>query len=107
MNRITWINYTCKNENTQKLLEEKAEMLLLGPLKEKDEYQKEKALKAFSEGLGYLESVLLHDRGIHPSKLDLVKLRRNPKVYAEKLKEVENIMKKEISRQYRHFITFL
>lgn len=110
MEILTHIQNTFRNEKCQKELEAKATSLLLGPLKYKSEYSKEKAIKSFSEGLHYLEDLLLMQRGIHPSNF-----KNNSKFSAESYKEdyskkyleVENIILSSIARQFRHFLTFL
>ena len=98
--------YNCMHDNSlQKELESKVLALLEGPLRHRDEYQKEKCIKSFCEGLVYLEKVLLFQRNI-----DSYANFNNPhlaRLYEEKMNDVRRIMKREISRQFRHFITFL
>lgn len=107
MNTIDWCRNTFQNEKTQALLEEKIELLLQGGLAKKSEYEKEKAIKSFSEGLGYLEGLLLYQREIHRKMIDPVKVSMNPDDYIAKYQEVQQIMETEIKRQYRHWTTFL
>lgn len=107
MKTLDWSKNTFSNESSQKLLDEKVNMLLDGVLREKDEYQKEKAIKSFCEGLGYLEKLLQYQREVHRSQLDLVKISQNPSDYQKKIDEIANIIESEIKRQYRHFSTFL
>lgn len=90
------------DEVLQKDVESKALMLIEGVLSEKDDYQKEKAIKVFSEGLRYLENSLLYKRGIHPNQYDFTNITFMNE-YGEKFTEVRKIMTAEISRQFRHF----
>lgn len=90
----------------QKELENKVLELLEGPLNNRDEYQKEKCIKSFCEGLAYLEKVLLFQRNIESCNFNF----NNPhlaRLYEEKMNDVRRIMTREISRQFRHFTTFL
>lgn len=97
----------CMHDNTlQQELESKALALLDGPLRERDDYVKEKAIKSFSEGLRYLESSLLYARGIHPNQYDFSSI-EFLNTYDKKIEEVRAIMFTEIKRQFRHFIIFL
>jgi hypothetical protein len=104
---VQWIEQLLENKNNQVLLEEKVTLLLEGVLKGKSEYQKEKAVKSFSEGIRYLESLLQYKHGIHRSQIDLLEYQQNPKAFTEKYSEIERVIKMEINRQYRHFTTFL
>lgn len=106
MNNEDLISY-CANcmhdEELQKEIENRAYGLLEGVLYDKNIYQKEKAIKVFSEGLRNLENNLLYQRGIHPNQYEFT----NPSFineYGDKFMEVRKIMTAEISRQFRHFM---
>ncbi len=107
MDSIRWSYNHLKNENSQQYLQEKIQALLEGPLRNKDDYEQEKAIKVFAEGMRDSESSLLYSRDIHPQKLDLTWVAMNKEEYMKRYKEVEQMMETNISRQYRHFITFL
>lgn len=102
----SYCSYRLKDENNQKELESKVLALLEGPLKHRGEYQKEKCIKSFCELLRYLEKILLYERGIHYTQYNYA----DPNyltTYKEKHEEVVRILRNEMSRQFRHFITFL
>lgn len=86
----------------QKEVDEKVLALLESILSKKDDYQKEKAIKVFSEGLMNLENSLLYARGIHPNQFDFTNC-YFMNGYNEKVEEVRKIMLTEIKRQFRHF----
>lgn len=101
-NLLSYCSNCMHDEKLQKDVENKVSALLEGVLADKNEYQKEKAIKVFSEGLRYLEDSLLYQRGIHPNQYDF----SNPTFmleYGSKFEEVRKIMSTEISRQFRHF----
>lgn len=104
---LVWCADMLQNEASQQVLEQKVKALLEGPLRQKSDYAKEKAVKSFSEGIRYLESVLLYQRDIHRDQLNLLEISKNMKAYQDKQLEVEKIVKMEIHRQMRHYLTFL
>jgi hypothetical protein len=75
----------------------------------KDDCTIEKFIKSFSEGLGYLEKLLLYQNNIHPKQLYNVNLNLvlQPENIVQKLNEIEKAMLTEIDRQYRHYSFFL
>lgn len=99
---ISFCSNCVHDEELQKEIELRAVALLKGVLSEKDDYQKEKALKVFCEGLTNLENSLLYSRGIHPNQYNLSDYNYMDK-YNSKFEEVRKIMRNEISRQFRHF----
>lgn len=103
MNYLSWCQNSLKNKNVQELLEEKIKKLVPSYFDENDEYAIEKFIKSFCEGLRYLESTLLYQRGIHPEQLK--KDYRKDNVI--KYQEVEAIMIREVNRQAQHYETFL
>lgn len=107
VNAIMWCAGTLQNGNSQKRLEEKVKLLLEGPLRDKDEYAQEKAIKSFSETIRYLESLMMYQNGIHRDQIDIVSVSNNPKVYQEKMELVEKTVEVELNRQMRHYLTFL
>ena len=107
MNASIWCDNALKNTDSQKYLEEKLQALLMGPLRDKSDYAKEKALKSFSEGIGYLESLLMYQSGIHHTQINPLMNLHKKEEMKKKYLEVENTVKKEINRQYKHFCTFL
>lgn len=102
-----WCKNRLKNSSSQEFLESKVNILLACPLKERDQYAQEKAIKSFCEGIGYLEGVLLFQRHIHPSNIEHSYWIGKEASYMEALKEVDLIVKEAINRQYRHFCIFL
>lgn len=102
-------NYQFKSENIQNKMEEKMGQLLEGALKDKDDYQKEKALDMFAQTILYLESTLLYQNEVHPHKLDpkMMMDQKKMKEYFEKTQEIEKILENEINRSYRFFNIFL
>lgn len=108
---LTWCGNTFFDEECQKELEHKVLLLLEGPLGNKSEYAQEKAIKAFSEGLGYLETLLLMKKNIHPHDLmNHNHIVLNPNLRNKCLEELDDVKKSilsEIDRQYRHFLIFL
>ncbi|MED3554119.1 hypothetical protein [Cytobacillus praedii] len=107
MEPLIWCNNTLKNENLQNHLEEKVKLLLQGPLQNYNDYATEKCIKSFCEGLGYLESILLYQREIHPHKCEISYWHTRKSEYEEKWKEVEKIVLNSINRQFRHYLEFL
>ncbi|WCK57321.1 hypothetical protein PP175_29465 (plasmid) [Aneurinibacillus sp. Ricciae_BoGa-3] len=107
MNALDWCQNTFKNEESQKKLEKKVQMLLESVLREKDDYAKEKCIKSFSEGLRYLESVLLYQRGVHPEQMNPVEVMQKREYYTKQWEEIESIIESEINRQYNHFVAFM
>jgi flagella basal body P-ring formation protein FlgA len=109
MENIKWCENMLKDKEAQALLEEKVQILIDMFFKGKRDYAIEKFIKSFGEGLIYLENTLLKDRGIHPSQIqeNMIYLSAHPEETAKKIKEVQDKMKMEINRQYRHFQTFL
>lgn len=107
MNALHFVQNLLENSESQKHLENKVQLLLETVLKNKGEYEQEKAIKSFSEGILYLESLLKYKNGIHHDQIDLIQVSRNPGDYAKKYKEIEDTIKVEIDRQYRHFVTFM
>lgn len=107
MESTVHIQHTFSDPCLQGILEEKAKILLQGPLKEKSEYAQEKALKSFAEGLLYLNESLLLRRGVHGSQLKPEVIMGNEKEFIAKQEEVRSIMQTEIDRQFRHYISFL
>ena len=101
-----YCSYRLKDENNQKELESKVLALLEGPLRNRDEYQKEKCIKSFCEGLVYLEQVLLFQRNIDSYAFNFNN-HHLARLYEEKMNDVRRIMTREINRQFIHFITFL
>lgn len=107
METKNWCTYQLKSENSQKALEEKIERLLNGPLREKSDYAKEKAIDAFAQTFVYLESTLYYQKGIHPKQFNLVAVQLQPELYCKKVKEIEESIAAELDRSYRHFVIFL
>lgn len=109
MNGIKWCESMLRTKEAQHLLEEKIKLLIHSYFEGKSDYAIEKFIKSFGEGLTYLEDNLLKSRGLHPSQIqgNMLQLSMNPVSTAQKLDEVEKILKMEIKRQYRHFDTFL
>ncbi len=107
MNNLEWCKSTFENKTCQSHLEEKLSLLLVSYFKGKEDYPIEKFIKSFSEGLRYLESLLLMKKGIHNSQLKVGNPPINMKDLATKHEEIEKILLVEIDRQYRNFITFL
>ncbi|WP_066297438.1 hypothetical protein [Bacillus sp. FJAT-29937] len=107
MDALNWSKSTFKNEKLQNYLEEKVRSLLKGPLRNHSDYAQEKCIKSFCEGLGYLESVLLYQREIHPHKLELSYWQGREEEYKKYWLEVEGIILNSINRQFRHFLEFL
>ena len=107
MNAMDYAKNIFDNDVIQQHLEQKVEMLLSGPLKEKSDYAQEKAIKTFWMTAKHLESALLHERNIHPNHTNWLDIVGKEEEYFKKLKEVEKLVVNEIDYQYRHFITFL
>lgn len=107
MNDIDWAKNMLKDKKAQEELESKVTLLLEAFFEGKSEYAKEKFIKSFGEKFIYLENNLLKDRGVHPSQLKNAELLLNPAKGFELTEEVSKVLIVEISRQYRHFITFL
>lgn len=109
MENFKWCENMLKDKEAQTLLKEKVQLLIDMYFKEKSDYAIEKFIKSFGEGLIYLENSLLKDRGIHPSQIqeNMVYLSSHPEETTKNIKEVQDKMKEEINRQYRHFQTFL
>lgn len=104
MDALVWVENKLDNTDSQALLEEKAKVLLEGPLKDKSEYQQEKALKSFSEKIMYLESLLMYQKGIHHKQLDFTRISQD---YREKHEDVAKAVRAEINRETRHYLIFL
>lgn len=107
MDAVNWCDNTFKNDNLQSYLKERITSLIEGPLQDRSDYAKEKCIKSFCEGLGYLEGNLMYQRKIHPNKLDIMFWQGKEKEYMEKYSEVEKIIFASIDRKYRHFLVFL
>lgn len=103
-----WLNNMVRNEEAQKLLEEKVE-ILVNSFFDDNEYAVEKFIKSFGEPIRYLEDVLETNRGISPDQINRnrVYISLHPDEYIKKVDEVQRILLSEIERQSRHFRTFL
>lgn len=95
--------YCVHDEKMQKEVEKKVLELLEGVLNNKNDHQKEKAIKVFSESLRYFEDSLLYERGIHPNQYELFDPNFMNK-FGIKFDEVRKIMAPEINRQYKQFV---
>lgn len=106
---LVWCSNALKDEQAQKVLEEKVGLLIETHFKDSSDYAIEKFVKSFSETIIYLENLMLTNRGIHPSQIskskDLVRLQKDD--ILQKYKEVRKIIIGEIKRQFRHYNTFL
>jgi hypothetical protein len=108
LSRLEWAMGTFRNERVYEHLRPKLTILIDTFLGISDTYAIETFIKSFCEPLIYLESILLDKRGIHPSKLDLNKIKQlTPDEVKELHSEVYEIMQSEIDRQYRNYFTFL
>ena len=109
---LMWCNNVMQDEVLQKELEKRIVSLLEGPLKLKSDYAQEKCIKSFYEGLVYLEKLLLKQNDIHPHDAhQIIELmhtgRLTKEEFARRNEMVRSQMLSEISRQHRHFLTFL
>lgn len=107
MNMLEWCQNSLNNSKNQELLNEKVELLLQGPLKEKNVYQQEKAIKSFAEPISYLESLLSLQKGIVDGEQSFEQRPGGLEELFAAMDEIEFKVASEINRQYRHFIEFL
>jgi hypothetical protein len=107
MEHIEWCKNTFENNNCQRYLEEKLTTLIKIYFRSKEDYPIEKFIKSFSEGLGYLEKLMLMQRNIHYSQLNNASFESNKFGIVKKHEEVEKAMLVEIERQFRHYSIFL
>lgn len=98
---------TLKNEAAQQYLEEAVQILLEGPLQHKGDYAQEKAIGTFCELIYFMESSLMYQLKIHPQKIDYIEISMNQSSYIRNYILVEDVVKKEITRNLLRFTTFL
>lgn len=101
MNTLSWCQTILKNPKSQRQLENAVERFLEGPLSGMREYEKEKAIKLFSESVRDLENYLLYKYRIHPHKLDLIAF--NQEQYIQNFMEVEKLVELEINKQANRY----
>ncbi|MBZ9688453.1 hypothetical protein G9F72_019165 [Clostridium estertheticum] len=107
MEHLDWCKDVFENKECQKNLEEKVTILIKMYFTGTKDYPIEKFTKSFSEGLGYLEKLMLIKKGIHHSKLDQTSFKENKDTIIQKYKEIEKTVLVETNRQYRMYLTFL
>ncbi|MCU7667438.1 hypothetical protein [Bacillus thuringiensis] len=107
MQTLNWCKNTLKNEAAQQHLEKAVQILLEGPLQHKGDYAKEKAINTFCELICFMESSLMYQLKIHPQKIDYIEISMNQTSYIRNYTTVENVVKKEITRNLLRFTTFL
>ncbi|GAB6485835.1 hypothetical protein bcgnr5369_56980 [Bacillus cereus] len=107
MQTLNWCKITLKNEAAQQHLEKAVQILLEGPLKHKGDYVQEKAINTFCESICFMESSLMYQLNIHPQKIDYIEISMNQSSYIRNYITVEDVVKREITRNLLRFTTFL
>ncbi|MEJ1517527.1 hypothetical protein R3O67_30395 [Bacillus cereus] len=107
MQTLNWCKNTLKNEAAQQHLERAVQILLEGPLKHKGDYAQEKAISTFCELIYFTESSLMYQLKIHPQKIDYIEISMNQSSYFRNYTTVEDVVKREITRNLLRFTTFL
>lgn len=102
-----WGNNVSNFPDVQKGFDQKIVLLLDTFFKNASEYQKEKFIKASFDQIRYLESLLLHQQGVHFSQLKNVKTPTQLKSIGEELKSIEQSMIVALNRMFRHASIYL
>lgn len=108
MDYLTWVQNTSTISTVQERINSDCAHIVKAYFGQADEYAVEKYLKSYTEKFKYLESLLLHRRNIAPE--DIESQMGNAqfiKDYRCKHAEVEKIMLSEVSREFRHALTYL
>lgn len=105
---IDWIKDTSSFDDVQEKLKQDCETLITLFFDKASDYEKEKFLTSYAEGVRYLEKslILLNklDTGLLSKEaLDTFDLG----AYCKDLKKVNNVMLSELARKKRNTITFL
>lgn len=106
MNHLDWINCTSQFPEVQQKIEENCQLLIDIYFDPEEDYAIEKFLKFYSEGLRYLERLLLLQNGVAPENINNG-LAMSADEVQEKQQIVKNQMFTNASRHFRHAITFL
>lgn len=102
-----WGNGVSNFPAVQKEFDKKMVLLLDTFFKNANEYQKEKFIKASFDQIRYLESLLLHQQGVHLSQLKNIKTPAQLKSVGDELKSIEQSMVVALNRMFRHASIYL
>lgn len=100
----TWANNTSQYPDIQKYIEKRLEYIIGTYFKYAGEYAVEKLVKSYCEPLSMLER---HLTKAEFPKSNTLSVQVFLKQYEDALERVKKVMKSEVKRQTRHYITFL
>lgn len=101
----SWVRDVSRFEKVQSQIEEDCFFILTSNFSNSGEYQREKFLKVYSEGLRYLEKLLFYDKGI--AQKQIIKNLEFESKYLKKYLEIEKIMLSEVKRHHLNWTIIL